>query len=119
MGEVLPVKTGNAKIFEMPAAPLETVIWFHAGPDGLGAAISAEAIDADSWLLLINVVVRGDPFHSTVEVAAKSEPVSVSVKAAPPAVALVGEAETIAGTPGSTFCTKPDEFSGANVASPL
>ena len=37
-----------------------------------------------------NVVVSGVPFHAIVELAAKPEPFTVRVKAAPPACALDG-----------------------------
>ena len=61
-------------------------------------AMSAAEMEAVSLVLLANVVVRGDPFQSTTEPATKFEPFTVSVKAGPPAVALVGEIELIAGT---------------------
>jgi hypothetical protein len=60
-------------------------------------AISAAEIAAVSWWLLENVVVRAAPFHFTTEVVTKFEPFTVSVKAAPPAVALAGEMEVTVG----------------------
>ena|ERR1700731_3773048 len=82
-------------------------------------AMSAMEMEAVSFVLLANVVVRADPFQSTTEPETKFEPFTVSVKAGPPAVALLGEIELIAGTgllmvnvcafdvppPGATFIT--------------
>lgn len=56
-------------------------------------AMSAAVICAWSWVLLTNVVVRFVPFQRTTDVMAKFVPVAVSVKAALPAAALVGEIE--------------------------
>ena len=61
-------------------------------------AMSAAEMEAVSFMLLTNVVVRGDPFQFTTEPETKCEPFTVSVKAGPPAVALLGEIELIAGT---------------------
>src|ERR1700730_4570472 len=60
-------------------------------------AMSAAEIAAVSWWLLENVVVRAAPFHFTTEVVMKPEPFTVSVKPAPPAVALAGEREVTVG----------------------
>jgi hypothetical protein len=60
--------------------------------------MSAAVIWACSCVLLTNVVVRSLPFQRTTEVTAKFVPVAVSVKAAPPATALVGEIELRVGT---------------------
>ncbi len=55
-------------------------------------AMSAAVMEAVSFVLLKNVVVRADPFQSTTEPPeTKFDPRTVSVKAAPPAVALLGE----------------------------
>src|SRR5439155_15522678 len=54
------------------------------------AAMSLASTWAWSWVLLTKVVVRLVPFQRTTEVMAKFVPVAVSVKAAPPAAALVG-----------------------------
>src|SRR5919108_53171 len=54
-------------------------------------AMAAAVMTAVSWVALTTVVVRGAPFHCTVLPGTKPVPVAVSVKAAPPAVALVGE----------------------------
>jgi hypothetical protein len=61
-------------------------------------AMSAAAIWACSCVLLTKVVVRLLPFQRTTDVMAKFVPVAVSVNAAPPAVALVGEIELSVGT---------------------
>ena len=61
-------------------------------------AMSAAEMEAISLILLENVVVRADPFQFTTEPETKFEPFTVSVKAGPPAVALLGEIELIAGT---------------------
>jgi hypothetical protein len=63
-----------------------------------GVAMSAAEMEAVSLVLLKNVVLRADPFQSTTEPETKFEPFTVSVKAGPPAVALLGEIELIAGT---------------------
>ncbi len=82
-------------------------------------AMSAMEMEAVSFVLLENVVVRAAPFQFTTEPVTKFEPLTVSVKAGPPAVALLGEIELIAGTgllmvnviafdvppPGATFTT--------------
>jgi hypothetical protein len=60
--------------------------------------ISAAEMEAVSFVLLENVVLRGAPFQSTTEAAIKFDPFTVSVKATPPAVALLGKIELIAGT---------------------
>ena len=46
-------------------------------------------------MLLIKVVTRAEPFHCTTELAVKFVPVTVSVNAGPPVVALEGESEVI------------------------
>src|SRR5881296_288154 len=53
---------------------------------------------AVSWVALTKAVVRELPFQRTTELATKLEPVAVSVKAAPPTAALVGEIEVSTGT---------------------
>jgi len=62
------------------------------------AAMSAEGIAAVSWLEETNVVVRTAPFQFTVELLTKLAPLTVSVIAALPAVALDGLKPPIAGT---------------------
>ena len=76
-----------------PGGPFTTVT--EAVP---AVAMSAAEMEAVSFVLLENVVLRGDPFQSTTEPETKFDPCTVSVKAGPPAVALLGEIELIAGT---------------------
>jgi hypothetical protein len=45
---------------------------------------------AVSEVLLTKVVVRGEPFHCTVELAIKLVPLRASVKPEPPAVVVLG-----------------------------
>jgi hypothetical protein len=52
--------------------------------------MSAAVIAAVTCVLLTNVVVRLEPFHMTEDVLTKFEPLTVSVNAAPPTVALGG-----------------------------
>ena len=63
-----------------------------------GVAMSAAEMEAVTLVLLANVVVRADPFQFTTEPKTKFEPFTVRVKAGPPAVALLGTIELIAGT---------------------
>ena|ERR1700730_5460407 len=53
---------------------------------------------AVSLMLLTNVVANFAPFHSTEDVETKFDPLTVSVKVAPPAKALVGESVVAFGT---------------------
>jgi len=75
-----------------PGPGFVTVTWIVPA-----VAMSAAEIAAVSWVLLENVVVRGDPFQFTTEVVTKPEPFTVSVKPGPPAVALLGEMEVTFG----------------------
>src|SRR5213080_4638703 len=61
------------------------------------AAMSAAAIAAETRVALTNVVARETPFQSTLVPATKLVPSTVSVKAAPPAVALLGVSAIIVG----------------------
>jgi hypothetical protein len=61
-------------------------------------AMSVAAIAAVSCVLLTKVVVRLDPFHCTVELETKFVPLTVSVNAAPPALAIAGLRLDIDGT---------------------
>ncbi len=54
------------------------------------AAIRLAGTAALNCVALANVVANGDPFHCTVEPERKPVPVTVSVKAGPPAVAELG-----------------------------
>jgi hypothetical protein len=60
--------------------------------------MSVFKIDTISWVPLTKLVVRGLPLKYTTEVGRKFRPVTVSVNAAVPAVALAGERVMIAGT---------------------
>ena len=100
LGEIEPITgTGllivNVIAFDVPppGEPFTTVT--EAVP---AVAMSAAEMEAVSTVLLEKVVVRGAPFQFTTEVVTKPEPLTVSVKATPPAVALLGEIEPIAGT---------------------
>jgi hypothetical protein len=72
-------------------------------------------------VLLIIVVVRGDPFQSTVDPDAKPVPLTDKVNAAPPAVTLVGETEIIASGGGAgavIVWVSIEEVLAVKVASP-
>jgi hypothetical protein len=60
-------------------------------------AMSAAVIAAVSCVALANVVVLAAPLNFTTEVDTNPIPFTVKVKAAPPAVALVGESEVSVG----------------------
>jgi len=60
-------------------------------------AISAAVIAAVNFVVLTNVVVLVAPLNFTSDVDTKPVPLTVKVKAAPPAVALVGEREVAVG----------------------
>src|SRR5437899_3853320 len=77
-------KTVKMAPFEV-IPPLVTVIVASAGESMRLAATSA-----DNWLVLPKSVVSAAPFHWTTEFAANPEPVTVSVKEGPPAIAADG-----------------------------
>jgi hypothetical protein len=60
-------------------------------------AISAAVIAAANFVVLTNVVVLAAPLNFTTDVDTKPVPLTVRVKAALPAVALVGEREVAVG----------------------
>jgi hypothetical protein len=60
-------------------------------------AMLAAGMAAVNCVELTNVVAGADPPKLTIEPAAKLPPLIVSVKAAPPAIALFGEIVVIAG----------------------
>ena len=60
-------------------------------------AISAAVIAAVTCVALMNVVVLAVPLNFTTEVDTNPVPLTVSVNAAPPAVALVGEIDVSVG----------------------
>ena len=75
-----------------PGAGLKTVTV------GLPAvAISDARIAAESWVEEMTVVVRSTPFHRTLDPETKLVPVTVRVKAGPPATADAGESVEMAG----------------------
>lgn len=90
------------------AALIVKVTALDVPPPGVGLktvtlAVPAEAmseagIAAVSCVALTKVVVRALPFQRTVEPLMKFDPLTVNVKAAPPAVAEVGLMVVIAGT---------------------
>ena len=75
-----------------PGAGVKTVTW--AVP---GAAVSAARSVAVNRVALTKVVVRSVPFQRTCEPVIKFEPLTVSAKPAPPAVALAGASKDKAG----------------------
>src|ERR1022692_3292283 len=99
LGEIL-VMVGTAALIgndtgedvPPPGEGLKTV----TGTDP-AVTISEARICAVSCAELTNVVVWGDAFQSTDAPFTKLEPFTVSVNAAPPAVALLGESELIVG----------------------
>ena len=60
-------------------------------------AISAAVMAAVNCVALTNVVVLAAPLNFTTDVDTKPVPLTVSVKAAPPAVAPVGDREVAVG----------------------
>ena len=56
----------------------------------IAEAISLAEIEAVSWTLLTKVVGRFEPFQVTVEAGVNPDPLSVKVKALPPALAEAG-----------------------------
>src|SRR2546430_3172566 len=59
--------------------------------------MSEAEIAAWSWVALPNVVVRAAPFQRTTDEPMKLLPVTVSVNAAPPATAVLGDREVSVG----------------------
>ena len=60
-------------------------------------------------MLLTKVVARAVPFHCTTDDAAKLLPLTVSVKAAPAAAALLGASALSVGAGGSTMKVRAAE----------
>jgi hypothetical protein len=75
-----------------------------------GCAICVDEIATVSWLPLTNTVVCGDPFQTATALLLKLLPFTVSENPAAPAVALLGEIETIEGVAGQP----PQEAAGSN-----
>src|SRR5437867_1384444 len=88
-----------------PGEGLQTVI--AALP---ATAMSLTGIEAVSWLAPAKVVGRSAPFQRTTDVEMKLLPFTVSVKAAPPAVAEVGLMLVIAGTGFAAVIANVTEF---------
>jgi hypothetical protein len=63
----------------------------------LAAAMAAAGMAAVNCVVLTNVVVSADPPKFTIEAATKFVPLTVSVKAVPPAAVLPGEIVVIVG----------------------
>lgn len=93
IGAPLLMTKDSAREVPPPGAGLNTVT-FTLAPE----AMSLAEIAAVNWVELTKVVVRPVPFQRTLEPDMNDDPVTVSVKAAPPAVALVGEMEVRTGT---------------------
>jgi hypothetical protein len=97
-----PATAAVGLMLDSPGAGSATVkaAWEDVPPPGgglkiailstAGAMMSPEVIATFRVELLMNVVVRLDPFHCTTEVGSKFAPVTVRVKAEPPAVAKLG-----------------------------
>jgi len=69
-------------------------------------AMSLAEIDTVSFVALLTVVVRADPFHRTVAPETKLEPLTVSVKPGSPATAELGLIPVIDGTGFLTVTVK-------------
>lgn len=67
-----------------------------------GVVVFAAAMDAVSVVALTNVVGMAAPFHRTIEVLTKPDPVTVSVNAAWPALRAAGESVWSVGTGAET-----------------
>jgi len=66
--------------------------------EALPAFCTSEAwMEAVNWVALTKLVARFAPFHRTTELEMKEEPVTVSVKAASPTLALDGETDATLG----------------------
>jgi hypothetical protein len=76
-----------------PGAGVNTVIWTVPA-----VAMSLDEIAAVIWVALAKLVGRLLPFHCRTAEETKLEPVTVRVKAAPPAIPLGGETDAIVGT---------------------
>ena len=84
-GDVLPLDGSNTVTCAVPTT-----------------ARSAAGIEATSLVVLVNVVTRSAPFHRTIDPDVNELPLTVRVKAPPPAGAAAGESELMTGGPGST-----------------
>jgi hypothetical protein len=95
VGAILPI-VGPLAIVKLTAFVVSvldsTVTW--AVP---GAAIRFANTGAVTWVSLITLVASAAPFHCTAVPVVNPVPFTVSVKAGPPAVALLGLSELIVG----------------------
>jgi hypothetical protein len=91
-GDGLLMVNGELLQVPPPGAGLETVTW--AVP---AEAISVTRMAACNCVALMNVVVLADPFHLTVDPLMNPLPLTASVKARPPAVAVDGAKAVIEG----------------------
>jgi hypothetical protein len=94
MGFVVPPLIVKFNAFEVPPPGGGLVTVTIAAP---AETMAAAGIAAVSWVELMNVVVADVAPKLTIEAATKFAPLTVSVKAAPPAMALFGETEVTAG----------------------
>jgi hypothetical protein len=81
----------------LPDVPPPGVGFVTVTVDEPAVAISAAVIAAVNCVALTNVVVLAAPLNFTTDVDTNPVPLTVRVKAAPPAVALVGEREVSVG----------------------
>src|SRR5438128_7430574 len=95
-GHPLPGLTVKVSGFDSASG---LITWTVTEP---GVAMSLAAMLAVSRVELTNVVGRGEPFQDTLEVETKLPPSAVSVKAGPPAVAVLGVMEARVGGVGAT-----------------
>lgn len=91
---ILELLMVNWRLAEVPPPGAALVTETVAVP---AVAMSAAAIAAVSCVALTNVVTLEEPLNLTTDPVTKPVPFIVRVKAAPPAVALVGEIEVPSG----------------------
>jgi len=99
---------GVSDVRDGTGLPIENANAFDAPPPGVGfetltfavpaVAISDALIAAVTCVELTNVVVREEPFQSTLDPLTKFVPFTVKVNAGPPACAPVGDRETAVGS---------------------
>src|SRR5512134_2042029 len=92
-GIALPIVNVTGDDVPPPGVGLTTVTWVVPV-----LAMSLAGTAAVSWVPLTNVVVRVVPFQCTEEPVTKPVPLTVSVNAAPPTAAVVGDTEVRTGT---------------------
>jgi len=88
-------KIVKLRAFEVPPPGPGLLTVTLAGP---AETMSLAGMEAVSFVALLKVVVRSDPFQRTVALETKLEPLTVSVKAGPPAIAKFGLIPEIVGT---------------------